>query len=480
MKNIKKIGSPNFIHLFIASAGLLLGVVVYPIIAEATVYFSDGFESGNFSSWTNSTGVWEVETGGGSYHGSKRAEAQGNTGSTDDILEKNISTAGLNDLKLSYWYKIAAGLETSDYVVLEWSTDGSVWYVIDSYSGINTTGNYVKAEHALPDEVNDNAGFRFRFRARLSSNSDVFRLDDVSLESIAPPSPALCADGLDNDSDGKIDAEDSGCESPTDNDETDVIPPTDLCANIEGVQETVPEGLVQDGPDCVEPPPPPPTDVCPNLEGLQETVPMGYHLSEGQCVEDTPPPPPPALCADGLDNDSDGKIDAEDPGCEDSDDGDEMNQNPPSPPTPPGPPTPPPGNGPILGTLVFSTGSPVSPTGTGSNGRVLGESICSAEYLNEYIRPGANNNPEEVKKLQIFLNEHLGLNLALTGIYDPKTIAAVRRFQVMYSGDVLLPWVVVGLHNDENTPTGFVYKTTKRKINLIKCPGLDIPLPVLK
>jgi hypothetical protein len=42
------------------------------------------------------------------------------------------------------------------------------------------------------------------------------------------PKPAQCADGVDNDRDGKVDLADPGCTSPTDNDETDgaASPPT--------------------------------------------------------------------------------------------------------------------------------------------------------------------------------------------------------------------------------------------------------------
>jgi len=47
-------------------------------------------------------------------------------------------------------------------------------------------------------------------------------------------------------------------------------------------------------------PPPPPVDVCPNIEGLQESVPEGYAVNnDGQCVPIvTPPPttPPPIPC----------------------------------------------------------------------------------------------------------------------------------------------------------------------------------------
>jgi len=50
-----------------------------------------------------------------------------------------------------------------------------------------------------------------------------------------------------------------------------------------------------------------------------------------------PPPPPPTVCADGLDNDSDGLIDLTDPGCVDAADTDETNVvvviPPPPPPT---------------------------------------------------------------------------------------------------------------------------------------------------
>ncbi len=81
-----------------------------------------------------------------------------------------------------------------------------------------------------------------------------------------PPPAAACADGTDNDGDGKTDhPADPGCDSATDTDETDA------------------------------PAPPPP-----------------------------PPPPPAAACADGTDNDGDGKTDhPADPGCGSATDTDE-------------------------------------------------------------------------------------------------------------------------------------------------------------
>jgi len=69
-----------------------------------------------------------------------------------------------------------------------------------------------------------------------------------------PPTP-ICSDGLDNDEDELIDSADPGCHTdgdpnnpdsydPDDDDETN---PVDLCLNLDGIQEEVPEGLIQDG-----------------------------------------------------------------------------------------------------------------------------------------------------------------------------------------------------------------------------------------
>jgi uncharacterized repeat protein (TIGR01451 family) len=125
--------------------------------------------------------------------------------------------------------------------------------------------------------------------------------------------------------------------------------------------------------------------------------------------------------------------------------------------------------GQVLGASV------VAPAATG---QVLGASTSCGIYLDSYIKLGAKNNPAEVKKLQMFLNQDLGINLPITGFYGPLTYSAVNQFQVKYRASVLAPWVQYGLSNDMN-PTGYVYKTTQREINLLECPPLDLPMPVL-
>ncbi len=91
-------------------------------------------------------------------------------------------------------------------------------------------------------------------------------------------------------------------------------------------------------------------------------------------------------------------------------------------------------------------------------------------YLEGYIRYGTDNNPGEVEKLQTFLNEYEGEDIPVTGFYGDITLKAVNRFQVKYSDEILAPWGI-------NTPTGYVYKTTQRKINDIKCPGVEVTMP---
>jgi hypothetical protein len=115
----------------------------------------------------------------------------------------------------------------------------------------------------------------------------------------------------------------------------------------------------------------------------------------------------------------------------------------------------------------------------GDPGQVLGASTSCGIYLNEYIKLGQKNNPEEVSKLQSFLNEWMGANLPVSGIYGQDTFKALESFQLKYSEEILKPWIEVGLHTSLGIPTGYVYRTTQRMINNLMCPELELPLPNL-
>ncbi len=136
-------------------------------------------------------------------------------------------------------------------------------------------------------------------------------------------------------------------------------------------------------------------------------------------------------------------------------------------------------NGPI------STALPWAGTITHFTGSVLGASTTTASttlpelpagctpILDEFMRRSDMiNNSDQVTKLQRFLNDKLGTRVALSGVFGPETDAAVRAFQNMHADEILKPW---GL----TKPTGFVYLTTQRWINITNCSTLDIPMPKL-
>ncbi len=112
------------------------------------------------------------------------------------------------------------------------------------------------------------------------------------------------------------------------------------------------------------------------------------------------------------------------------------------------------GNGPI------STIQPVNGTGPGL---VLGaETESCDEYLQGYIHYGRANDSVEVTKLQSFLNNFEGYNLAVSGSYDQASLAAVHAFQTKYANRILAPW-------GATQSTGYVYYTTRKTINEIYC-----------
>lgn len=92
----------------------------------------------------------------------------------------------------------------------------------------------------------------------------------------------------------------------------------------------------------------------------------------------------------------------------------------------------------------------------------VGATTVCAPYLTETIALARSNSPSEVNKLITFLNTHQGENLREDGSYDADDFEAVKRFQVKYRSSVLDIW---GLEQ----PTGYVYLTTRNKINAFYC-----------
>jgi len=86
---------------------------------------------------------------------------------------------------------------------------------------------------------------------------------------------------------------------------------------------------------------------------------------------------------------------------------------------------------------------------------------CAA-YLTTYVKPGASNNADSVRKVEQFLVTYEHAPLTVDGVYGPQDIAAVKAFQRKYAADILTPWGIT-------EPSGYVYKTTLRKINAVVC-----------
>ena len=125
-----------------------------------------------------------------------------------------------------------------------------------------------------------------------------------------PPPAAACADGVDNDGDGRVDyPADPGCSSPSDNDESNTAPPP--------------------APAC--------SDTRDNDADGRIDYPADTGCSSSSDNDESNPAPPPApACSDTRDNDADARVDyPADPGCTGPNDGDETDPAPPPPPPPP-------------------------------------------------------------------------------------------------------------------------------------------------
>lgn len=95
--------------------------------------------------------------------------------------------------------------------------------------------------------------------------------------------------------------------------------------------------------------------------------------------------------------------------------------------------------------------------------------VCNP--FNSYMKINSrNNNVDEVKLWQIFLNREVGAKLPITGFYGPMTFAATKDFQNKYAKDVLNPW-------DITSATGYTYKSTRYKANkLLGCTEVPVTL----
>lgn len=131
--------------------------------------------------------------------------------------------------------------------------------------GIGDACDQVIPPACSDDMDNDDDGLKDESDPGCHSDGDVRNPDSYepenNSEDDSTPTPA-CSNRGDDDQDGLVDTDDPGCwvdynnpetYNSEDNDETDLIVQTDVCPNIMGDQESIPEGYIMDDDgDCVK------------------------------------------------------------------------------------------------------------------------------------------------------------------------------------------------------------------------------------
>jgi len=280
---------------------------------------------------------------------------------------------------------------------------------------------------------NDDDGFTDENDPNCHSDGDATNPDSYNPAGDEDGDLPACFNGIDDDEDGLTDLDDPGCENATDDDETDPDTAPQCSDGIDNDED----GLTDlDDPGCS------------SAGDDDETDPTNGGGNGGA-----------PQCSDGIDNDGDGLIDLDDPGCgggaSDNDETDPSDNGGGGTPSSSSS-----GGGGVDGTIIGLYGAV-----GGSSGTILDEPLVACDaYLTEFIKFGNANNPQQVRRLQLVLRDFEGHDVPVDGVYDQRTLNAVHRFQAKYSSDILTPWGI-------DQSTGFVYLTTRKKVNEIYCKG---------
>lgn len=145
-----------------------------PPPVEQTI-FADGFESGNLTA-----GGWVAQNSnafastGSAFVGGWGARLRAST-----WIEKSVSTAGLEDITVSYARR-TANLTSSQWLFVEW-WNGSSWSLIEQIR----SNSFQQVSFVLPAGAANNASFKLRFR--LNANSTSRRADVDAVEIVGTP-----------------------------------------------------------------------------------------------------------------------------------------------------------------------------------------------------------------------------------------------------------------------------------------------------
>ncbi|OGZ65612.1 MAG: hypothetical protein A3D34_00145 [Candidatus Staskawiczbacteria bacterium RIFCSPHIGHO2_02_FULL_33_16] len=161
-----------------------LGIDDVKIYGSNAPLFYDGFESDDFSAWTNTEETPDAQTSNTWTDGNTSASAHSThlTGSNgadpDDAIEKEISTTGFQNIKVRYAREvdITDGSPFDDEFFKAKFWDGSIWTDIEVIEDATMSSTMF----TLPTLANNNPDFKLRFEMDASnSSSDNAYLDDV-------------------------------------------------------------------------------------------------------------------------------------------------------------------------------------------------------------------------------------------------------------------------------------------------------------
>lgn len=186
----------RFVSTLSIAATVVMPYAAYvPAAHAADTLFSNGFES-MFTGWSSVNAPQWDTTSSSPYEGSRKAKIDGNT-SGDDVLQRNQSTAGYENIVLRYAWRVDKDLESSDELEVQWY-DGSTWHTLVNYDSTGVTG-WAVATHNLPAGADDESNFRIRFKATdFDDGNDRFELDAVTLTGDPIAQPDLVAVKSDN------------------------------------------------------------------------------------------------------------------------------------------------------------------------------------------------------------------------------------------------------------------------------------------
>lgn len=173
-----------------SSSSAEAGVDNLVVTGDNSPLFYDGFESNSFTvgGWTTA-GSPDTSDGSGKYwtdnNDSNKGHAAnldgGSSGSSQDIITKQIDTTGYEDIHIRYARRVD-NMSSGENLKLQYSVDGgSNWVTLHgsenvSYSSVSDVDGSFSA---LPPSASDNASFMIRFWVDANSTNDDAFIDDV-------------------------------------------------------------------------------------------------------------------------------------------------------------------------------------------------------------------------------------------------------------------------------------------------------------